>query len=455
MSTTTDNKQEVRVRLSSKIMDELMDRAYSSAYDPFRELVSNSYDANASFVKIERIGKGRNYSITDDGEGIADFNRFLTKGISSKAETRKESATASRKPIGEKGLGFLSVFKISTLVDVRSSPSNGKAFCVRLTSELIKESIDTGRAIQVDVEEDGRRGTVIRLWGVSKIISSTRLHAYISTAFAPLLSSNQFGVIVCGRRCLAPPLPNGTSYEKKNSYYTVALIEPFSVEDRTPVRFYNRGVLVKSEVIPKRPTLTGFVDTDLTLVTGRGGYVEDDSYRKFRRDFDSFVETIPKHLGDSASPIQQRQLQTSLDKISKMLNLSIASCGVEFPSSFHSSPQAVQSTDEHTVATKKVMVIARTPSGRRRSSGTELKEEALSPEDYPVVGSSGNLIIFNISHPLISKILEMKNEKSRELMLLDLASQAFADLLQMRSIEEHRQVSDRVLREMLRVWSSS
>jgi hypothetical protein len=450
-STSNDNnRQEVRVRLSSKIMDELMDRAYSSAYDPFRELVSNSYDANASFVKIERMGRGI-YSITDDGEGIADFNRFLTKGISSKA-TKESEATTSRKPIGEKGLGFLSVFKISNLVEVCSS-SNGRTFRVRLTSELIRESIDTGSAIQVEEVEEGvnsQRGTLIRLGGVSKIISSSRLHAYLSTAFAPLLSENEFDVFACGRKCLPPPLPDGTKYTADENSYAALLVEPFRVEDRTPVRFYNGGVIVKSETIPKRPTLTGFVNTDLTLVTGRGGYVEDARYRKFRKDFDSFVETIPlqQYPGDS-SVLQERKLQNSLDRISKVLN---SSAGFKIPSA--SLSRSVARSDKPAA---KVRIIARTFSGRHEQtrSGPELKEEALSPEDYPVIGSQGNLIIFNVSHPLISRILEMKDERSRELMLLELASHGFADLLQTKSIDEHRQVSDGVLREMLSVWPQS
>ena len=34
--------QGVRVKLGSGIMDELMDKAYVSVYDPFRELIANS-----------------------------------------------------------------------------------------------------------------------------------------------------------------------------------------------------------------------------------------------------------------------------------------------------------------------------------------------------------------------------------------------------------------------------
>ena len=78
-------KQSVRVRLSSGIMDELMDKAYASVYDPFRELIANSYDANAYKVRIE-IENEHSCFVDDDGYGISDFNSFLTKGMTEKRQ---------------------------------------------------------------------------------------------------------------------------------------------------------------------------------------------------------------------------------------------------------------------------------------------------------------------------------------------------------------------------------
>ncbi len=114
-------KQSVRVRLSSGIMDELMDKAYVSVYDPFRELIANSFDANAYKVPVE-IEDEHNCYIDDDGYGISDFNSFLTKGMTEKRAQKKGTSDSGRALIGEKGLGFLSVFKIAREVDVYSRP---------------------------------------------------------------------------------------------------------------------------------------------------------------------------------------------------------------------------------------------------------------------------------------------------------------------------------------------
>src|SRR5579883_2359431 len=114
---TAVQAQSVRVKLSSGIMDELMDKAYVSVYDPFRELIANSYDANAYKVRIE-IEDEHSCYVDDDGYGISDFNSFLTKGMTEKRESRKGTSESGRLLIGEKGLGFLSVFKIAKEVDV-------------------------------------------------------------------------------------------------------------------------------------------------------------------------------------------------------------------------------------------------------------------------------------------------------------------------------------------------
>ncbi len=140
--------QGVRVKLSSGIMDELMDKAYVSVYDPFRELIANCYDANAYKVRIEMEDEHTLY-IDDDGYGISDFNNFLTKGMTEKRQTRKGVSESGRALIGEKGLGFLSVFKIAREVDVYSRPGP-RTYKVHLTDELIRNSIDTGEPIQIE-----------------------------------------------------------------------------------------------------------------------------------------------------------------------------------------------------------------------------------------------------------------------------------------------------------------
>ncbi|MGA2875936.1 MAG: ATP-binding protein, partial [Nitrososphaerales archaeon] len=284
-------KQSVRVRLSSGIMDELMDKAYVSVYDPFRELIANSFDANAYKVRVEIEDEHTCY-IDDDGYGISDFNSFLTKGMTEKRVQKKGTSDSGRALIGEKGLGFLSVFKIAREVDVYSRPGP-QTWKVHLTDELIRNSIDNGDPIPVEEAGDFLTyGTRIYLRKLKKSFSVAKLYEYVSVAFAPLLTW-QFRILINGNEAIAPELPAGIMHERSGEGYSITLVDPYRVEDRKPVRFYNRGVLVKRELVARRPNLTGFVNTDLALVTGRGAYVEDDQYHKFKKSLDSLVEDIP------------------------------------------------------------------------------------------------------------------------------------------------------------------
>ncbi len=95
------------------------------------------------------------------------------------------------------------------------------------------------------------------------------------------------------------------------------------------MRFYNRGVLVKREVIGKRPTLTGIVNTDLTLTTGRNSYVEDDQYHKFKKTLDSLVDDIPDTPHYSNVLVQK-----SLNKLARVLEKALSTVDIALPAEY-------------------------------------------------------------------------------------------------------------------------
>ena len=230
--------------------------------------------------------------------------------MTEKRQSKKGTSDSGRLLIGEKGLGFLSVFKIAREIDVFSRPGP-RTWKVHLTDDLIRSSIDTGEPIPVEDAGDFLTyGTRIYLRKLKKSFSVSKLYEYVSVAFAPLLTW-QFRILVNGNEAIAPELPTGIMHERSGEEYSISLVDPYRVEDRKPVRFYNRGVLVKREVIARRPTLTGFVNTDLTLVTGRGAYVEDDQYHKFKKALDSLVDDIPDSPHYSNVLVQKSNLTKS------------------------------------------------------------------------------------------------------------------------------------------------
>ena len=449
-------RQSVRVRLSSGIMDELMDKAYVSVYDPFRELIANSYDANAYKVRIE-IEDEHTCFIDDDGYGISDFNSFLTKGMTEKRQQRKGTSESGRALIGEKGLGFLSVFKIAREVDVYSRPGP-QTWKVHLTDERIRNSIDNGEPIPVeDAGEFLTYGTRIYLRKLKKSFSVAKLYEYISVAFAPLLTW-QFRVLINGNEAIAPEPPAGIMHERSGESYSISLIDPYRVEDRKPVRFYNRGVLVKREVIAKRPTLTGFVNTDLALVTGRGAYVEDDQFHKFKKSLDSLVEDIPD------SPHYSNVLvQKSLNKLARVLEKALSTVEISLPTEYRVvNEQQLAATQfqipipsKSSGKVKQIKIVTGTPrlpreiKAAKTTFGT-VKEAQLSPSDLPVM-TTPDSIILNLSHPHISQLASIPG-MYRDLTLMTFVAEGFVDLLGIKNKEEYKETTDKVIREMLKLY---
>ena len=449
-------KQSVRVRLSSGIMDELMDKAYVSVYDPFRELIANAYDANAYKVRVE-IEDEHSCYIDDDGYGISDFNSFLTKGMTEKREQKKGSSDSGRLLIGEKGLGFLSVFKIAREVDVYSRPGP-QTWKVHLTDDLIRNSIDTGAPIPVeDAGEFLTYGTRIYLRKLKKSFSVAKLYEYISVAFAPLLTW-QFRILINGNEAIAPELPAGIMHERSGEGYSISLVDPYRVEDRKPVRFYNRGVLVKREVVAKRPTLTGFVNTDLSLVTGRGAYVEDDQYHKFKKALDSLIDDIP-----DAPHYSNVLVQKSLNKLARVLEKALASVDITLPAEYKVMNEQQFASGAFQVAiptkskekVKQIRIMTGTPRlpreirAAKTTFGT-VKEAQLSPSDLPVMTTTDSIIL-NLSHPHISQLATIPGSY-RDLTLMTFVAEGFVDLLGIKNKEEYKETTDKVIREMLKLY---
>ena len=176
-----------RMTLSLHVLNELGINLYSNVPAVLAEVVANSWDADATSVRIEiDSAKGR-IVITDDGRGmlvhdqINEINdRYLLVGYHRRDEedeldelgtvlTRDEQGnsitpTFKRPVMGRKGIGKLSLFAIANEFQVHTAKDGHKAGCV-MSSEDIRQQIKSGsgvyqpRAIpatQVEVEKGTR-----------------------------------------------------------------------------------------------------------------------------------------------------------------------------------------------------------------------------------------------------------------------------------------------------------
>lgn len=109
-----------KITVDKRIVTILSGSTYDNFPKALKELITNSYDADASEVKINIDIKKELITIEDNGIGMneSDFDFYLR--IAGKTRSKTESTLSGRKRIGQFGVGFLSVFPFSKNYNIES-----------------------------------------------------------------------------------------------------------------------------------------------------------------------------------------------------------------------------------------------------------------------------------------------------------------------------------------------
>lgn len=116
--------QEGTIKVHSQIINDLSSGIYSSPASCIKELVNNSYDADASLVNIRIKPIDDTIIIIDDGNGMnaIDFDEnFAWISKSNKRNSGELSQKYNRPLIGKIGIGFIAVNEICHSMKVVSS----------------------------------------------------------------------------------------------------------------------------------------------------------------------------------------------------------------------------------------------------------------------------------------------------------------------------------------------
>ncbi|MBO9556701.1 TIGR02391 family protein [Cellulomonas sp.] len=99
-------------------------KMYSHLPNAVAELVANSYDADATYVRVVLYDDdGRSVEVVDDGHGMSDEDlgeKYLRIGRNRRSEDGGTSESGHRRVAGRKGLGKLALFGIGDRVSVRT-----------------------------------------------------------------------------------------------------------------------------------------------------------------------------------------------------------------------------------------------------------------------------------------------------------------------------------------------
>ncbi|MCP4492002.1 MAG: TIGR02391 family protein [Gammaproteobacteria bacterium] len=152
-------------------------KMYSTLPPALAELISNSYDADASKVTLifhEQNSVPESIQIIDNGEGMlaADIqSRFLVIGRNRRKEDGDDlSAKFHRLPTGKKGLGKLALFGLAkTITIITCKEGKESQFELDWDSLIQSSSIYNPKTMFVDQPSDKPDGTVIRLSRLKRV----------------------------------------------------------------------------------------------------------------------------------------------------------------------------------------------------------------------------------------------------------------------------------------------
>lgn len=134
-----------RMEIDLNVLNHLGLSLYSNTPSVLSEIVANSYDADATEVKIYTDDNTDTITIVDNGNGmdVNDINnKFLRVGYQKRKSGESKSAKFSRDVMGRKGIGKLSLFSIAETIEIHTiKDKHENAF--RMNLRDIQESIES------------------------------------------------------------------------------------------------------------------------------------------------------------------------------------------------------------------------------------------------------------------------------------------------------------------------
>ncbi len=106
------------IRVDKRIVKLLSGATYENFPKALKELIVNSYDADANKVDVTIDLKRELITIEDNGHGMSELHFDFYLRIAFQSREKEGETVSGRKIIGQFGVGFLSVFpfvKIITL----------------------------------------------------------------------------------------------------------------------------------------------------------------------------------------------------------------------------------------------------------------------------------------------------------------------------------------------------
>jgi hypothetical protein len=321
--------EKIEVTIDKSHLITIGERLYTENVELLRELVNNSYDADATEVKITI--KDDEVIIEDNGTGMDEngLKQYFNIGSPFKKENPK-SEKFGRQRIGEFGIGKFSVLSNCDYFEVITKKKDFYARVIFDRKEWEKNK-ETWELPLMREENNSEMcdGTKVILKGLKKKFDIEMVERRLIETL-PLKVEN-FSVFLNGKRLVAKsltgrkiPFLEGTDYGIVHGEIVIlpaARIEP-----------ENAGILIRvKQVAVKRlgfglepkflSRVSGEVNADfLLLTTDRNDFLRDTpQYQKFMEVMDRVIQQIKSEIESQADEKENRRVKRALKEVIKSI----------------------------------------------------------------------------------------------------------------------------------------
>jgi signal transduction histidine kinase len=144
-------KFEGEIKVASRIVDYLSSGLYNSPAACLKELVNNSYDADATEVKVLVKPDANRIVVSDDGVGLSreEFERHFERISESHKRDETDETPSGRPKVGKIGIGFIAANELCDVMEIISTKEG--------STELLRVEVNF-KEMRLDRSEREREG---------------------------------------------------------------------------------------------------------------------------------------------------------------------------------------------------------------------------------------------------------------------------------------------------------
>lgn len=312
----------ISIQFDKSHLSTIGERMYTQSLDLVRELVSNSYDADATEVRIDI--NDSSLVIEDNGIGMdkAGLQQYFTIGSDYK-KLNPLSPKFNRVRIGEFGIGKFAVLSVCDRFEIftRSKIYSGTLIFDRIDFEARQDWSVPLVDHQTNGEESGTR---ISLFKLKKSILVSDVERHLINIFP--LSDKDFAILLNGQR-LQPKYISGLHLKiREETEFGIvsgeAVISSLALsKDQVGIGIRVKGVLIKRETFNIEAShkisvrrLSGEVNADFLPVTSSRNDLVIDSpqYEEFYKIMSKNLKRVVKTMEKSSENYQDKKAERIL-----------------------------------------------------------------------------------------------------------------------------------------------